>query len=145
MVARLTGSTVSILLMRCFAPSERVEGISYRPTADQRGHSSVGVDLLSIRRNNIGIWSSSKGSLPHSRTYMITPADQTSISGPEYSLQSTDVHLLMMSNNILATDDLWSRVIRTSTGCLEKVTIRHKVTQSEISNLDITSRRVTRV
>ena len=43
-------------------------------------------DLRSIRLNKVGMCSSSKGNFPHSRTYMMTPALQISISGPEYSL-----------------------------------------------------------
>ena len=36
--------------------------------------------------NRLGILSSSKGSVPHSKAYRITPIDQTSTSAPAYRL-----------------------------------------------------------
>ncbi|KNC69599.1 hypothetical protein SARC_17888, partial [Sphaeroforma arctica JP610] len=36
--------------------------------------------------NRLGMYSSSKGSLPHSSAYSTTPQLHTSTSGPEYSL-----------------------------------------------------------
>ena len=37
----------------------------------------------------------------------------------------------------LATDNLWCRIIRTPTTRLQEIPIRHDITQSKVTNLDI--------
>ena len=37
----------------------------------------------------------------------------------------------------LATDNLWCRIIRTPTTRLQEIPIRHNITQSKVTNLDV--------
>ena len=72
MVIRSSGSTSSILGMRSLAPGDSWLGRLYMPPL--------------IFLNRLGMFSSSKGRLPHSRAYRMTPQLHTSTSGPPYSL-----------------------------------------------------------
>ena len=72
MVMRLSGSTSNMRGMRSRAPGLRWLGRLYMPPL--------------IFLNRLGMFSSSKGRLPQSSAYRMTPHDQTSTSGPAYSL-----------------------------------------------------------
>lgn len=63
----------------------------------------------------------------------MTPADQTSISGPEYSLESAQEQI----GDSLARNDLGSSIIGTTTRGLEEVTVRHEVTETKVGNLEV--------
>ena len=79
----------------------------------------------------------------------MTPADQTSISGPEYSLLSTrpapeplsgPVHTfpaVPCQDYSLARDDFRGGIIRTPATRLEKVAIRHQIRQAKVADLDV--------
>lgn len=57
---------------------------------------------------------------------MMTPALQTSISGPEYSLPVSHALALTVSDS-LARDYFRSSVVGTSARCFQEVPIRHQV------------------
>lgn len=72
MVALFMGSTCSMCLSRAVTEGFRYWGVKNIPSQ--------------IFLKSVGTWSSSKGSVPHSRAYRITPLLQMSTSGPAYNL-----------------------------------------------------------
>lgn len=66
------GSTRSMCFRRLVTEGFRYGGVMKIPSQ--------------IFLNSVGTWSSSNGSVPHSRAYKITPLLQMSTSGPAYNL-----------------------------------------------------------
>ena len=59
-------------------------GISHFVTYSLDAYADAVPDLIFL--NRLGMLSSSKGNVPHSKAYRITPIDHTSTSAPAYRL-----------------------------------------------------------
>lgn len=66
------------------SPSESNGGISHFVTHSLDSYADTLPDLIFL--NRLGMLSSSKGNVPHSKAYRITPIDHTSTSAPAYRL-----------------------------------------------------------
>lgn len=67
-------------------------------TTDRFRYSGIGKMPDLIFLNSDGTCSSSKGRVPHSKAYRITPQDQISTSGPAYNLPDITCKIRLISS-----------------------------------------------